>query len=160
LINLLKNIIQMIKSKIFGFYVHFMKKINMKKMKKSSVFLTCIIFLILIITNPSNKNYKEYIYSTINVAGKIENYGRYRNFIIFSTFKSKTLIRYENKVRVKFEKHFGIFKNFYRMDFYWKEFNNDSQSRIFSKNLNEKENTSKRKNTRNFRRDFSRDFER
>ena len=78
----------------------------MKRIIKYILIIICFIIVILIITNPSLKNFKEFIPSQGYVDYK--NVSKEKNFFIFSIFSFKE----ETSYSIKKVTYIGFFKNF------------------------------------------------
>jgi hypothetical protein len=84
----------------------------MKRIIKFFLIIICFIIIILIITNPSLKNFKEFIPSQGYVDCK--NVSKEKNFIIFSifSFKGDIVSEYTSGTITKKVTYIGFFKNF------------------------------------------------
>jgi hypothetical protein len=100
----------------------------MKKSAKISAIAIGIILIVTISTNPSNKNFAEYLHAkgvimSENTHYSEYRYGKYRNYLIFSIFhyncgepqKRKGPFGYHTNYGKYCERYIGIFKNFYRI---------------------------------------------
>jgi len=91
----------------------------MKKNKKKFSIIISIIIVILVITNPSLKNFKEFIPSQKYIKHsqkyiKHYNFSKEKNFIIFSvlSFNVDYKVRGGRKITTKKITYIGFFKNF------------------------------------------------
>ena len=73
--------------------------------KKYFFWIVVSIIVILILTNPTLKDYKEYLPTEIGISSKYYTVGRKTNYLIFSIYRSER--------RGKIKHHIGICKNFY-----------------------------------------------
>jgi hypothetical protein len=102
----------------------------MKKIVKISISTIGIILIILIVTNPTNRNFAEFLHSkSVPIAEdplKVQyRYGRHKNYLIFSIYyyncyqakKRKSIFgEYYMDYGKSCERYFGVCKNFFKIN--------------------------------------------
>lgn len=85
------------------------------KWRKTKIAIAAVV-IILVITNPSEKEYENYLQANTECIRLHEN-GRVTYYGLFSIFKYKcTGKQYLSYDATKSGRHLGVFKNFYELD--------------------------------------------
>jgi len=81
---------------------------SLGKIKKHTLIALAITIIILIATNPTNKNFKEHLYANGYRIGKYDTYERYKNYLIFSIYRYN---KHKKGKHSQINYYVGILKN-------------------------------------------------
>lgn len=87
------------------------KRIQIKKMQKWGIRIGIALIIVLAITNPSMKQFKEYTGANNNERGIV--YKRISNWIVFSYYEKSSWEDFNQQHNITKTEYFAIFNNFY-----------------------------------------------